>query len=122
MAIKFSRLSERGKASYRALQKRCRKARQNRARTFVDEHKASHGCLRCGERDPVVLDCHHRVGTQKECEISKMVARGAHWFEIQHELAKCDILCANCHRREHKRHRDAGPPHEQVSLPLGVAS
>ena len=64
-------------------------------RLWIDDYKASLGCARCGEDDPRCLDCHH-LGV-KSASISK-VWRLSLW-ELWLELAKCEVLCANCHRK-----------------------
>jgi hypothetical protein len=67
------------------------------AREYVWDFLATHPCISCGETDPIVLEFHHRSG--KEKEISRMVADGLSVATIQNEIDKCDVLCANCHRR-----------------------
>ena len=56
-----------------------------------------HPCVDCGERDPLVLDFDHR--SDKIAEVSVLVGRGADWTTIAEEIAKCEVRCANCHRR-----------------------
>lgn len=65
------------------------------------DYLSTHSCLECGESDPVVLEFHHRYGKDKE--VSVMVAGGYPVATIQAEIDKCDVLCANCHRRKSKR-------------------
>jgi hypothetical protein len=48
-----------------------------------------------------VLDFHHRDEDFKEHKICDMVHRGFTLAKILAEIAKCDVLCANCHRRFH---------------------
>jgi hypothetical protein len=67
------------------------------AREYVWDYLATHPCIHCGETDPVVLEFHHRHGKDKA--ISRMVADGLSIATIQTEINKCDVLCANCHRR-----------------------
>jgi len=57
-----------------------------------------HPCVDCGERDPIVLDFDHRGG--KISAISTLVRDRAEWVAIAAEIAKCDVRCANCHRRK----------------------
>ena len=72
---------------------------------YVDEVKAAEGCRDCGEDDPVVLDLHHRDPTTK----SQILKRRSgsllilSWPNLRAELALCDVLCANCHRRLHHK-------------------
>lgn len=76
--------------------------RRAKHRAWVYEYKRdSDGCSRCGETDPACLDFHHRDDTEKEMTISKMITHGFSKAKLRAEMAKCDILCANCHRKEH---------------------
>ena len=54
------------------------------------------GCVDCGETDRVVLHFDHVRG-EKVCSPSNC-APGP---KLDAELAKCDVRCANCHRRRH---------------------
>lgn len=54
----------------------------------------------CGESDPACLDFHH-IGT-KVFDISYLISnREWAWQKVLNEMAKCVILCANCHRKLH---------------------
>ena len=76
--------------------------RRAKHRAWVYEYKRdSDGCCRCGEADPACLDFHHRDDTEKEMTISKMITHGFSKSKLRTEMPKCDILCANCHRKEH---------------------
>jgi hypothetical protein len=44
------------------------------------------------------MDFDHRDPARKRGEISTMVKRLVPWATILAELAKCDLVCANCHR------------------------
>jgi hypothetical protein len=70
-------------------------------RAWVNEQKAEQGCADCSESDPACLDCHHRESADKEMEITEMVTYGHSKANLREEMAKCVVLCANCHRREH---------------------
>lgn len=56
-------------------------------------------CIDCGEDDIIVLDFDHIDSNNKEFIISKFVTGGYSWKRIEKEIAKCEIRCANCHRR-----------------------
>jgi hypothetical protein len=84
------------------------KIREKNARK-VFEFLQQNPCKRCGETDPIVLEFDHLEKTDKIESISNMIAN-ASWQQIESEIAKCDVLCANCHRRKsaaefnYKRH------------------
>lgn len=76
-------------------------ARKERNRVLVQEYKRSHSCIACGESEPCCLDFHHRDPTQKDFVIGASYTRSIGIGRIKAEIAKCDILCANCHRKFH---------------------
>jgi len=59
----------------------------------------THPCIDCGENDPIVLDYDHRPNTTKKNNISSMIQKGNSWELVQKEISKCDVRCANCHRK-----------------------
>lgn len=65
--------------------------------TFIHEYKERLGCLDCGEKDWIVLELDHRDRYEKLYQPSNLHHRS--WEAIHTELAKCDVRCANCHRR-----------------------
>ncbi|UJQ87111.1 HNH endonuclease [Mycobacterium phage Vetrix] len=68
------------------------------AQMFLFKYLGEHPCVDCGEPDRVVLDLDHVRGV-KEYDVSHMVARGFALERIKAEIAKCEVRCANCHRR-----------------------
>jgi hypothetical protein len=59
------------------------------------EYLSSHPCVDCEERNIVVLDFDH---LRDKCfNISTMID-GHSWEKILDEIAKCEVVCANCHR------------------------
>ncbi len=74
--------------------KRYRRRKQTRLLEFL----TGKVCVDCGETDPVLLEFDHRDGVEKEDAVSRLVASG-NWPAVEAEIAKCDIRCANCHRR-----------------------
>ncbi|QDK03905.1 HNH endonuclease [Mycobacterium phage Lewan] len=68
------------------------------ARAFMYKYLGENPCVDCGESDRVVLDLDHVRG-EKDHDVSVMVARGFSLPKIQAEVAKCEVRCANCHRR-----------------------
>lgn len=69
-------------------------------RAYLTDYKSEHPCIKCGEKDPACLDFHHRDPKEKAFTLSLGIAR-ASLERLQKEVAKCDILCANCHRKLH---------------------
>lgn len=63
---------------------------------LIDKLKS--GCVSCPEKDIVVLDFDHL--SDKKFGISTMLKHGFSLSKIDEELSKCQILCANCHRRK----------------------
>lgn len=71
---------------------------RRRKKDWIDSLKVK--CARCPETHPACLDFHHRDPAQKDFLLSVAVAHYS-LERIQEEAAKCDILCANCHRKLH---------------------
>ena len=65
------------------------------------EYKTTLSCIRCGSSHPAILDFHHRDGKEKENMVSRLVVNNLSKKRILAEVAKCDVLCSNCHRIEH---------------------
>lgn len=64
--------------------------------------KEKSGCTDCGEKNHIVLDFDHLK--DKKYNISRMIHDGFSWEAIKKEIAKCEVVCANCHRiRTHAR-------------------
>ncbi|UUG69420.1 HNH endonuclease [Streptomyces phage Sham] len=70
----------------------------NKNRAYLWGVLTSSECIDCGERDPFVLEFDHRDALDKTANISDMIHRNG-WEAIKDEIAKCDVRCANCHRR-----------------------
>lgn len=75
------------------------KKNRSRNRLFLYNYKLTHPCVDCGEKDPVVLDFDHRNRGEKTVGVSKMVGAACSIKKIEDEISKCDVRCANCHRR-----------------------
>jgi hypothetical protein len=67
-------------------------------RALIATHLSTHPCVDCGETDLSVLEFDHVRG-MKLGDISMMVGAGYPWAKIEAEIAKCEVRCANCHRR-----------------------
>ena len=64
----------------------------------VLQYLMEHPCVDCGETDPIVLEFDHVRG-KKDKEVSWMIYQGYSWERVLTEIKKCDVRCANCHRR-----------------------
>jgi len=81
------------------------KKRKSKLFRVLDEIKTKNGCKKCGENHPACLDFHHRSGSKKEEGLSVMVNNLRPLKIILKEIEKCDVLCANCHRKLHWKGR-----------------
>ena len=77
-----------------------KRKRQRERMTFLIECLRSHGCVDCGETDPLVLEFDHRG--DKAFNIGS-VLNERRWEAVLREIEKCDVRCANCHRRRTAR-------------------
>lgn len=72
---------------------------------LVDDLKASTSCKDCGLKyHPCVMDFDHVRGEKVE-HVSVMISRGYSLEAIQAEIAKCELVCSNCHRMRTFRRR-----------------
>lgn len=74
--------------------------RKKGLRQWLRGMKSQLKCNRCGEDHPATLDFHHRYGP-KSFSLAKVGTYGWGHDKIEEELDKCEVLCANCHRKEH---------------------
>lgn len=77
------------------------KARRNNDKSsdWYRDYKSQLKC-KCGEDHPAALDFHHPDPTRKEFLVSKAVRRFGR-KRLKEEIEKCEVLCANCHRKHH---------------------
>jgi hypothetical protein len=78
----------------------------HRERNFIRlmAYLADHPCVDCGEADPIVLDFDHLPGATKRFEVGRAVGSSTRsWSLISSEIERCDVVCANCHRRRTAR-------------------
>ncbi len=97
----YRRYYERNKARQKAWSIR----RVKDLRRQLDDYKAKQQCGRCGFADGRALQFHHRDSNDKVTEVTTAVIRGWSWKRILAEIAKCDLICANCHQIEHHSSR-----------------
>lgn len=85
--------------AHKAAVKNSKSVRKQNVQALVMQYLLDHPCVDCGETDIEVLDFDHREPSEKTHGIAKLVSNGAAWDKIAAEIVKCDIRCANCHRR-----------------------
>ena len=71
---------------------------KNKRRAFIKDYLLNHPCMDCGLTDLLVLEFDHREPKDKLKNISSLLSGGS-ITQIKKELEKCDVVCANCHRR-----------------------
>jgi len=88
-----TRKKRRGESSYRCQRRR----RVERKKRLVEIRGGR--CEVCGyEISIAALEFHHRDSKTKEFGLGNF---NGSWERFAAEGAKCDLLCANCHRRRH---------------------
>jgi vacuolar-type H+-ATPase subunit E/Vma4 len=75
--------------------------RKKEIKKWFIEYKESLKCIKCGENHPATLDFHHKNRKDKLFGINTKVHAGYSIDKIKKEIEKCEVLCANCHRKLH---------------------
>ncbi len=70
---------------------------KERNRALMVGYLLEHPCVDWGEADPVVLEFDHIRGV-KDGDVCVLFGRRS-WENLLIEIAKCEVCCANCHRR-----------------------
>lgn len=79
--------------------------RRNKQRVteFIDAYKRDRSCIDCGflgKEFPYVLDFDHlEGGVTKKFNIGSWSRSVLSVEAIEREIAKCELVCANCHRK-----------------------
>lgn len=97
-------------------QKRYNQTRKEKWRIRMQEHldyfftEKSKPCSDCGKSfHPVAMDFDHVLG-EKRYEVASMISAGCSLEALKAEIAKCELVCACCHRiRTHNRKGNPGP-------------
>lgn len=72
---------------------------RQKIREYLAEYLLTHPCVDCGETDILVLEFDHVRGS-KRANLSSMGSSGFCLETVQEEISKCNVRCANCHRRK----------------------
>lgn len=85
------------RASCRSCDKLVRQPRIDELRRWTDSLKDS-PCIDCDLRyPPYVMHWHHRDPLTKTVSVGRLRSTGANKQKILDEVAKCDLVCSNCH-------------------------
>lgn len=116
-----ARKNQKSREYYKANREKCiEQARQQREANicWYKAYKSTLSCIKCGENFPECLHFHHRDPDSKQAEsglarkrsrVGDMAARGVSIKRLKEEIAKCDVLCSNCHIKEHARLKMENP-------------
>jgi hypothetical protein len=72
-----------------------------RRRKWLAEYKSGLSCAKCGESHPATLTFHHVKPSQKSFAVGDAITLKVSLRRLQDEIRKCEVLCANCHAKEH---------------------
>ena len=84
--------------------------RRDAIRNFLRDYKTAAGCTDCGYNEhPAALEFDHLPEFEKSFNLSTAPFEGIAMERVLEEIAKCEVVCANCHairtagRREEAR-------------------
>lgn len=76
---------------------------RQRQQVLFEAYKAAQACKYCGETAACCLSFHHKGEVEKEINISAAIYTQHRSFKaVLPEIAKCEVVCENCHRKLHK--------------------
>lgn len=87
------------KKKHRAAVAKHKRIYKEENRKFILDYFSSHPCVDCGETDARCLEFDHVRG-KKTTNISFMLRNVCSIETIKKEIEKCDVRCANCHRKK----------------------
>lgn len=75
---------------------RRKKATIKSSQDYILDYLKQHHCVDCGNDDVRVLEFDH-LG-DKSYNVSQLISGGYSMSTLITEIAKCEVVCANCHR------------------------
>lgn len=87
-------------AKYKTRAAKLNQEYKEEVQSYLISYLKEHTCVRCPETDIVVLDFDHINPEGKEFSISAGIRSKLKIGRIKVEIEKCQVLCANCHRRK----------------------
>jgi hypothetical protein len=67
-------------------------------RAWLYAYLKNNPCVDCGEADPIVLEFDHQ--RDKLFTLGDVRSQGVSVKTVMAEVAKCEVRCANCHRKK----------------------
>lgn len=66
---------------------------------IISRRKEQNPCMDCNQFFPAcVMDFDHRDPSLKIDNIAALLKSARRWKDVEKEIAKCDLVCSNCHR------------------------
>ena len=84
---------------YQRTHKRAPVARIQEIKDYIRACKTA--CLYCHESHIACLDFHHREPNEKSFNMGSAHLCRRNIENVKLEIAKCDVICSNCHRKLH---------------------
>ena len=67
---------------------------------YLQQYLSKNPCKDCGEIDITVLEFDHNGKIPKFKAVSSLIRARYSLLKIKEEIEKCEVRCANCHRRK----------------------
>ena len=80
---------------------------RQKAREYIGSYLLTHPCVDCGETDILVLEFDHKDRSGKNGDVSSIIRTTGSQERLIGEISKCEVRCANCHRRKTERERNS---------------
>ena len=68
--------------------------------SYIRDYLSKNPCIDCVESDITVLEFDHKKNSGKLGAVSTLIRARCSLEKIKEEIEKCEIRCANCHRRK----------------------
>lgn len=78
-------------------------SRKRKLADWLKVYKKQLTCERCGEDHHACIQFHHIDSSEKDIDVSRAISNGWSIARLEKEISKCEVLCANCHFKEHDR-------------------
>ena len=81
----------------RDINKNSQNKTRERNQQYIIDYLTKNPCNHCGEDDIIVLEFNH-LGNKTD-DVSNLLNKGSSLERLIEEINKCEVLCANCHKR-----------------------